>query len=886
MSRFMIREGWSTVLLTAMVVWLSVWSIQQADWADNLGVLNWIMFAGLVSGFVVSKWRQVPSAVLHLTGMTVGVLAVTLGVTSYLNDSIGSRREKLSWLLDRAGGWLNQVVSGEAADDLYIFVVFICAMTFLLAYASMWFVLRARWIWAALVFPGLVLLINLGYSQRVPDSLVVLYLFVSIVLLARFYLLQRETNWRRGRVEFPTTLPWRGMWVGSYLALFVLIFGWAVPVSAKSETLNTVWRDVDGPWRSVENQFNDWFTGLRGPGGRGIGGFASFADSFDLGGPLQLSESPVVLVDGPGGAPYLVAHRYNDYTGRGWESDVNKIHPDSDGSATFIAPQIELNPGESVPVSGRFSEERDRTEYTMELQRTRGGLMFAPELFVGSDLRTNLVLSWNQVEETVEVHQITPDDVPTELATIVSMLQEVDFTPPPPPEPTPDPNATTTPEGEATEVTPTPSPTPEVAQYALPEPREIQAERARLSERQIVVSYAIDPSTYRVSTMTYSGAFPAYDDVEAVYARDGLEKGSSYDVETLTTNVTNEQLRLAGQRYPASVTSRYLHLPDTVTQRTRDLAREITSNTTNAYDAAKGIETYLRTTIAYSENIPFPPPEVDVVDHVLFTDQRGYCEYYASAFIVMMRSIGIPARMAVGFFPTDEEEDGGYLYRELNAHAWPEVYFEGYGWIGFEPTAARAEVSRVPVESQGGTPGRRGEALPPGEGRLSDASFEDLQFLEQNEGLPTGTGAFGDADQGISTRQIVSRAVIGGLMLLTVVVLFLWLRGMRGLTPTHQFYAKLSRGAGWGGVRRHPSMTPHEYAGTVSKAVPGSRGPALFLTDLYVQETYGRRKLAQSEILRARQAWLRLRGVLFKHFFVRLRPWGRRSPAGSDENDW
>lgn len=882
MSRLMIREGWSTVLLTAFIVWLSVWSVQQAEWAENLGMLNWVMLAGLIAGFIVSKWRQVPSAVLHLAGMMVGLIAVILGVTSFLSNDIGGRRDKLTWLWDRAGVWLDKVVTGSAADDLYIFVVFISALTFILAYATMWFVLRARWIWAALVFPGLLLLINLGYSQRVPNSLVVLYLFASIVLLARFYLLQRETNWRRGRVEFPTELPWRGMWVGCYLAVFVLFFGWAMPVSAQSNSVNDLWRGVDGPWKSVEGQFSDWFAGLRGPGNRGIGGFASFSDSFDLGGPLQLSDSPVAKVTGPGGAPYLAAHRYNDYTGRGWQSDVNSTYPGNDGSATFVAPQIELKPGESVPVSPRFSEERDRAKYEVELQRPRGSIMFAPEMFVSADVGTNLVVSWEQVDETIDIQQTDPASMPSELRSLLQMLQEADFTPPPPPEPTPDPNVTPVPEIDQAEVTPTPEP----VLLPAPESQEITAERLRLQERDIVVSYAIDPATFKASSMTYTGIFSVYSDVEVVHSREGVEKGSTYTVETLVTDATNDLLRQADQRYPQFITARYLQLPDTVTQRTRDLAREVTADATNPYDAAKLIETYLRTNIAYSESIPFPPPEVDVVDYVLFTDQRGYCEYYASAFIVMMRSLGIPARMTVGFYPTDEKDGSAYQYRELNAHAWPEVYFDGYGWIGFEPTAARAEVSRAPLDPAAGGPSRRGDdPLLRGEGRLGDAPLDDLLLLEENQ-LPNGTGVAFDTQDEISTQQLIVRILVGALMVLTVVVVFLWLRGMRGLSPTNQFYAKLSRGAGWGGVRRNPAMTPHEYAQSVGEVVPGSRTPAVFLTDLYVQETYGRRKLAQTDILRARQAWLRLRGTLLKHFFTRLRPWNRPSKTTSDDGDW
>lgn len=883
MSRLMIREGWSTVLLTAAIVWISVWSIQQANWADNLGVLNWVMFGGLVAGFVVSKWRQVPSAVLHLAGMMFGMIVVILAVTSFLNDSIGTRRDKLVWLWDRAGVWFNQVITGGAADDLYIFVVFISALTFLLAYSTMWFVLRARWIWAALVFPGVLLMINLGYSNRVPASLVVLFMFFAIVLLARFYLLQRETNWRRGRVEYPDTLPWRGMWVGSYLAIGVLIFGWAVPVNAQSDSINNFWRDVDGPWRSVESQFSDWFAGLRGPGGGGVGGFASFADSFEMGGPLQLSDAPVVLLDGPGSAPYLTAHRYSDYTGRGWASTVDQTHPEYNNSEEFIAPQVELRPGEAVPVPPVFSAERNRTVYTLELQRTRGNLIFAPEVYSSSDVGANLVLSWNTVNETVDVQSVDLGNLPSELVPLTEMLKDLDLTPPPPPEPTPDPNATPVPEGEE----PEPTPTPEPQLQMLPVPPEVRAEQSLLNERGIVVSFTMNTETFRVASMTYSGTFPMFGDVEAVYARDGLEEGSTYEVATLNTRVTSEQLRQVESEYPAFIADRYLQLPDSVTERTRQLAQDLTANAGNEFDAARAIESHLRTNIAYTESIPFAPEGADIVDWVLFEDPRGYCEYYASAFVVMARSIGLPARMAVGFFPTDEREGSDYLYRELNAHAWPEVYFEGYGWIGFEPTSGRAEITREPASSGGGSPTDRDSAPFPGggEGRLMDG-FDEFDMMMEDNMLPDGVGATSGPANDVSTSQIVTRIGIGLLMALFVAFLFLWLRGMRGLTPATMFYAKLSRGAGWGGVRRQPWMTPHEYARAVGETVPGSRGPAMYLTDLYVQETFGNKAPAQADILRARQAWLRLRGVLFKHVVLRLRPWGRRDVRHDDDGDW
>src|SRR5690606_24844339 len=130
--------------------------------------------------------------------------------------------------------------------------------------------------------------------------------------------------------------------------------------------------------------------------------------------------------------------------------------------------------------SARFTGERDRVSYELELQRTRGSLMFSPETFVSADVGSNLVLSWDVVEQTVDIPTVEVDSLPSELRPLVEMLKELDLMPPAPPEPTPDPNATPVPEGEEAEPTPTPEPV-----LPLPEPPSVVAERSRLSERQI-----------------------------------------------------------------------------------------------------------------------------------------------------------------------------------------------------------------------------------------------------------------------------------------------------------------------------------------------------------------------------------------------------------------
>lgn len=881
MNRLALREGWSTFILTSLVVFVAVWSIRQADWADGLQILNRVMIYGLVAGLIVAKQRRIPGWIAHLAALVGGAGVVLFQMTEYLDDRLGSRADKLSWLADRGGRWIDQIAGGQQTDDLYLFVLFISITTLMLAYSSVWFVFRARWVWPALIFPGLLLFINLGYSHRVPTGLVVFYLFFALLLLVRFRMLERETRWRRQRIDYPDSIGWKAMWAATYLAMFVLMFGWIFPGSVQSGRAHDVWLSVDGPWRAVEQRFNSWFAGLRGPGGGGIGGFASFSDSFDLGGSLRLSDTPVVLVTGEPTAPYLAAHRYAVYTGRGWLSDVTQDR-DENGQVRNVPPQVSLQAGEAVDVGQQALDTREKTGYTIRVERPRGGLIFAPETFLSADVGANLVVPWNTVVGAeVDLSGEALPAIPREMERIATLLQEYDFTPEDIVEPTPTAENQETPTAEPT-VTATPE--EDLPPRKRPESEEITAERQALAERGITFEYTINYDTYRAVTLTYSGSFPDLSEVEAVYAREGLATGESYKVEALETDAKSEDLRQATGAAPQEVLDRYLQLPDTVTQRTRDLAHQVTAGATNPYDAAKSIESYLRNSIEYSEDVAVPPADQDVVDYVLFDSHKGYCEYYASAFVVMAREMGLPTRMVTGFFPADRDRDaGGFLYRERNAHAWPEIYLDGYGWVPFEPTAARTEFNREPAPA----PNTAAGPIDRESGGVGGILPDDSQFLQEQNELPTGTGiGVGQREEPVSRVEWAIRGGIVGLMLAALVAAFFWLRGMRGLSPAGQLYAKTIRGADWGGVRTQPSMTPRELAATIADEVPGSRGPAAYLADLYARETYSGREVPQTDFLRGRQAWGRLRGLLVKHFFSRLVPWKTARRDDDDEAAW
>jgi len=130
------------------------------------------------------------------------------------------------------------------------------------------------------------------------------------------------------------------------------------------------------------------------------------------------------------------------------------------------------------------------------------------------------------------------------------------------------------------------------------------------------------------------------------------------------------------------VKERYLKLPSSITQRTRQLAQDITQGLDNPYDKVAAVTEYLRQNITYKDKIPATPRDRETIDWFLFDIQVGYCNYYATAEVILLRALGIPARWAIGYAQGERLETGMYLVRELNAHSWPEVYFSGIGMGG------------------------------------------------------------------------------------------------------------------------------------------------------------------------------------------------------------
>jgi transglutaminase-like putative cysteine protease len=200
------------------------------------------------------------------------------------------------------------------------------------------------------------------------------------------------------------------------------------------------------------------------------------------------------------------------------------------------------------------------------------------------------------------------------------------------------------------------------------------------------------PAAYEPRAIDAPGAEVRYDDDSStliVERERPSSDGLTYRVVSAAPRFTADELRTADGSIPGDVGDRYLGLPPDLPAEVHDLARTVTAGAATPYDRAMALQQHLRG-FTYDLGVEPGHGSSALVDF-LFVTQRGYCEQFAGAFAAMARAVGLPARVAVGFTPGDPDpEDPTVLrVRGEHAHAWPEVYLAGYGWVAFEPTPGR-----------------------------------------------------------------------------------------------------------------------------------------------------------------------------------------------------
>lgn len=182
---------------------------------------------------------------------------------------------------------------------------------------------------------------------------------------------------------------------------------------------------------------------------------------------------------------------------------------------------------------------------------------------------------------------------------------------------------------------------------------------------------------------------------DSVISPIGLGKGAIYTVDSSVSQPTANELRTAPSPND-QVPDQFLQLPKAYND-VRQLARTVTNGDSNEYDVIQSLISWIGANTRYSTDIPPLPAGADAVEEFLFGNRTGYCEQISTALTVMLRTLGIPAREAVGYVPGPYNPITDlYQVRAEDAHAWVQAYFGGYGWVSFDPTAVVPDANPSP----------------------------------------------------------------------------------------------------------------------------------------------------------------------------------------------
>ncbi len=195
------------------------------------------------------------------------------------------------------------------------------------------------------------------------------------------------------------------------------------------------------------------------------------------------------------------------------------------------------------------------------------------------------------------------------------------------------------------------------------------------------------PAAYRPERLNASGKIRFDPDSGSLATDKATSDGLKYTVESALPRLNAADLTAAGAAVPADIAARYLELPNNMSRVVGQTAQRVVGAETSPYKRAKALQDWFRANFTYNLQVE-PGHDQNAMERFL-ASRQGYCEQFAGTYAAMARSLGLPARVAVGFTFGTLGADGLWHVTGKEAHAWPEVYLGGYGWVAFEPTPGR-----------------------------------------------------------------------------------------------------------------------------------------------------------------------------------------------------
>jgi transglutaminase-like putative cysteine protease len=794
-------------LVLALGATLSVsLGLESSGWSDDMPPITLVSVVALVAALLSAR-----SGLSILAAWPVAVLTGALVVFWQTLELVGpgNLEQRLDAIYFRFETWFDLAFHGGVSNDSLPFNVLVLSLTWLGVFVFGWSVYRWQNAWLGLIPGGITLFLDLALVGDDLAGSVLLYMLFGFLLVMRTNLMARVEVWRREGTPYPQLLSLTFLNFSAWALLLLIAGAWVAPVGPF-----TTPAPVEAAVRGLE-EIGVNFVRLSGPlkvkrvvPVHNYTGVLPFQGSIDLGD----REVMTVRVNDPAvsGLIRLRGAVYDEYGGGGWKAGERTSVELPGYLEDTIRDEIDTGEtqGKVIPMT-----------ITVERKSVVGTVLFSP----GEPLSSSL--SSFAIEVPSAGFRVIPVRV----------------------------------EGGGERLT-----TDEILTNVVAE---------ELGEEYVGLTASREESRGLVKIGVLNGTGESLPDSLVTKPEARVGEGRSYNITGFIPIIPPEELRQAAgplsEGDPQWVRDLYLQLPEELPGRIGAQAASIAASGENRYDRAVLIQDYLQQ-FPIEFDIADTPPGRDTIDYFLFESQRGYFDYHSSAMAVMLRTLGIPSRLAVGFVIDEEDKDlesGSYTIRDRNAYAWTEVYFPGYGWIAFNPSPDRSsdllptvktdEELDAPVDPAA-IPG-----LPAPIDPIIDVPADDI-------GIP-GTSPV--AEQGRGYNPLLTLGVVAFISMLAGSVFLGWQRSVAGLPYSQQLWEKAVRLSTWAGHGPRTGQTPAEFARALSRGVRDA-GDMTVLASAYNRSRF-RRQEPDEEKARLAEIWTPLRNALLGAIVKRITSRGR-----------
>ena len=838
--RNMLETQGLTLLLQVAVLAVVVRSVEAAQWVESPPLVVIVLVAALLAAIVGSRRKQ--RFAYHLIVLALGALVAYLSAV-YLTEAL-SWDLKFDALHSRLGEWWLAVTGEDATNDTLPLSLILVMIAWLAAYATSWTLFRYGNVWITLFSIGTGMLINLTY---LPDSFFIYmlaFLFLGLLLLVHTTGLKRRELLQAQGKTYPAAMHRLSLLMGLLLSAVTLGATALVPM-ADSDTKPLKWalRPIDSVVDDVRGQLHRVFASV--PGHR-LASLRFFGPVLPLVRPVPTGEDHV-LSSNSRFPFYWPAVAYDEYTSKAW-----KVEDTEERRLSTYGPTQPEEEEEGLEISA-FTD--SSLAYWVEMHVDSPYLMVGGKPILvepGAEQQIPITESYNLDLINMDVNEGLPPDV-------VAMATDM--------------SASAASAGELA-LADIPSDlivTRLTKELSSGSTYELQIESNSTSyypelgqalQRQgKTVGMEVTRTPIGISPVLYKPIEP-------------LRPNSTYRIVAELNLASEESMRNATQDYYPGILNRYLQIPDTLPPRVVRLAAALTEGSPTPYDSALAIEAFLRTMEYTTVQAPIDH-DADVVDQFLFESRKGYSDHFASSMAVMLRTLGIPTRMVLGFgHGSANPDEDGFLVKDRDSHSWPEVFFPNIGWVPFEPT---------PIYDL------RPRALPGGGFNFADLGIGELgpdaqtsvsELLQAEEELQERDDFGGELPGGQGNRALPIRHFgtplgSGGVLFVAFMAIgilllrFFWTRQYGEFSTPEMAYSRIHRLVVFLGIPCPTSQTPFEFADILSGLLPGSKEDIDLICRTFVERRYGRKNPSAVEVIRMLWAWRRIKRALMD---LRLRP--------------